>query len=96
MAPGVAHCGMDTDPYFEAVVSWLSSPPSETAECVGWPLSVWGVWADIAEVSCGAACLSAVCFLGGVGGERHCTKPHHPPGTHSTAVCRVLCAVCCD
>jgi hypothetical protein len=23
MAPGVAHCGMDTNPYFEAVVAWV-------------------------------------------------------------------------
>lgn len=25
MAPGVAHCGMDTDPYFEALVTWVEN-----------------------------------------------------------------------
>eukprot|EP01043_Picozoa_sp_COSAG02_P073540 COSAG02_NODE_14342_length_1282_cov_1.686391_2_plen_129_part_01 len=25
MAPGIAHCGMDTSPYFDAVVAWVEN-----------------------------------------------------------------------
>jgi len=41
MAPGVAHCGMDTTPYFDALVAWTenNTAPETIMHAVGGPNS---------------------------------------------------------